>query len=174
MAISMELIKELRIMTAASIANCKKALEESGGDIQKAVRILRKKGLEIAANKGGRSAKEGRIEAYVHTGNKIGVLLEVNSETDFVARSSEFAQFTKDLAMQIAASSPSYVKREDVPQDVVEKEHDKELFYKTNCLLEQPFIKDMSMTIKDYLGSIVAKFSENITVRRFMRYRLGE
>jgi len=174
MAISMELIKELRIMTAASIANCKKALEESDGDIQNAVRILRKRGLEIAANKGGRAAKEGRVEAYVHTGNKIGVLLEVNCETDFVARSNEFAQFTKDLAMQIVASSPAYVKREDVPQEVLEKEHDKELFYKNSCLMEQPFIKDMSITIKDYLGSIVAKFSENITVRRFVRYRLGE
>jgi elongation factor Ts len=174
MAISLELIKELRSMTAASIANCKKALEESGGDIQKAVGILRKRGLEIAANKQGRTAREGRVEAYVHTGNKIGVLLEVTCETDFVARSKEFAQFTKDLAMQIAASSPSYIKREDVPQGIIAKEHDKEFFYKNNCLLEQPFIKDMAITIKDYLGTIVAKFNENITVRRFIRYRLGE
>lgn len=174
MAISLDLIKELRHMTAASVANCKKALEESGGDIQKAVAILRKRGLEIAANKQGRLAKEGRIEAYVHTGNKIGVLLEVNCETDFVARSNEFMQFTKDLAMQVVACSPSYIKKEDVPADVVEKEHDKELFYKTQCLLEQPFIKDAGVTIKDYLGSIVAKFNENITVNRFVRYRLGE
>jgi len=174
MAISLGLIKELRSMTAASIANCKKALEESGGDIQKAVGILRKRGLEIAANKQGRVAKEGRIEVYVHTGNKIGVLLEVNCETDFVARSKEFAQFTKDLAMQITASSPPYIKREDVPADIIAKEHDKELFYKNNCLLEQPFIKDMAITIKDYLGTIVAKLNENIAVRRFIRYRLGE
>jgi len=174
MAISLELIKELRSITAASIANCKKALEESGGDIQKAVGILRKRGLEIAANKQGRLAREGRIEAYVHTGNKIGVLLEINCETDFVARSKEFAQFTKDLAMQITASSPSYIKREDVPTDIIAKEHDKELFYKNNCLLEQPFIKDMTITIKDYLGTMVAKLNENITVRRFIRYRLGE
>ena len=174
MEISLELIKELRGITAASIANCKKALKESNGDIKKAVVFLRKHGLEIAANKGGRTAKEGRIEAYVHTGNKIGVLIEVNSETDFVARSAEFAQFTKDLAMQITASSPTYIKREDVPKDVIEHEHDKELFYKNNCLMEQPFVKDASITIKDYLGSIVAKFSENITVRRFIRYRLGE
>ena len=174
MAISLKLIKELRSITAASIANCKKALEEAGGDIQKAVAILRKRGLEIVANKQGRATGEGRIEAYVHTGNKIGVLLEVNCETDFVSRSSEFAQFTKDLAMQIAASSPSYIKREDVPAEIIKKEHDKELFYKNNCLLEQPFIKDTNITVKDYLGSIIAKFNENITVRRFLRYRLGE
>lgn len=174
MAISLELIKELRSMTAASIANCKKALEEAKGDIQKAVGLLRKRGLEIAANKQGRIAKEGRIESYVHTGNKIGVLVELNCETDFVAKSSEFSQFAKDIAMQVVASSPTYINREDVPADIIKHESDKELFYKNNCLMEQPFIKDMSITIKDYLGSIVAKFSENIVVRRFVRYRLGE
>jgi elongation factor Ts len=174
MAISADLIKELRHMTSASIAHCKSALEETKGDLKKAAELLRKKGLEIAAKKGGRVAKEGRIEAYVHLGNKIGVLLEVNSETDFVARNSEFCQFTKDLSMQIAACSPTYIKKEDVPAEVLEQEKNKDEFCKTNCLLEQPFVKDPSIAVKDYLGSIVAKLGENIVIRRFVRYKIGE
>ena len=172
--ISLDLIKELRLMTSASVADCKKALHECEGDLVKAAGWLRKHGLEIAAKKQARAAKEGRIEAYVHLGNKIGVLLEVNSETDFVARNPEFAQFTKDVAMQIAALSPAYIKREDVPVEALENEKDKEQFFKTNCLLEQAFVKDPSMTVNDYLGSLVAKFSENISIRRFTRYKIGE
>ena len=174
MAISADLIKELRQLTCASIAHCKTALEETKGDLKKAAGLLRKKGLEIAAKKEGRVTKEGRIEAYVHLGNKIGVLLEVNSESDFVARNSEFCQFTKDLSMQIAACSPVYIKKEDVPEKVLEEEKNKEEYYKAHCLLEQPFVKDPSITIKDYLGTIVSKLGENIVIRRFVRYKIGE
>lgn len=174
MGTSVDSIKELRHLTSASIAECRKALEETGGDIQKAVQLLRKRGLEIAAKKADRAAKEGRVDCYVHLGNKIGVLVEVNSETDFVARNEEFAQFTKDIAMQIAALAPSYLKREDVPQEVLENTKDKEQFIKENCLLEQAFIKDPGITIKDYLGNLLAKFSENIYIRRFIRYKIGE
>jgi len=174
MKISLESIKELREMTYASIAECKKALQEASGDIQKARELLRKRGLEIAKGKQTRLAKEGRIEAYVHLGNKIGVLLEVDCETDFVARNSEFCQFTKDVAMQIAACSPKYINKEDVPKDAIESEKDKELFLKDNCLLEQPFIKDPSLAIKDCLGNLIAKIGENIVIRRFVRYKIGE
>ena len=174
MKISIELIKELREITSSSVAHCKKALEDSKGDIKKAAVLLRKQGLEIAAKKQSRAAKEGRIEAYVHHGNKIGVLLEVSCESDFVARNDGFIQFTKDVAMQIAATSPLYLKQEDVPVEVLENEKSKEDFYKNHCLLEQPFVKDPSITIKDYLGSIVAKIGENIIIRRFMRYKIGE
>ncbi|MDI6758194.1 MAG: elongation factor Ts [Candidatus Omnitrophota bacterium] len=174
MTITVETIKELRSLTCASIAHCKKALEESGGDIKKAVVFLRKHGLEIAAKRGERSAKEGRIDFYIHIGHKIGVLLEVNCESDFVARNSDFTQFTKDICMQIAASVPLYIKKEDVPQEVVEHEKDKDEFYKNHCLLEQPFVKDPSITIKDYLNSIVVKIGENVVIRRFVRYKVGE
>jgi elongation factor Ts len=174
MKISLEAVKELRSMTFASIADCKKALEEAKGDIPKARDILRKHGLELVNAKQSRSAKEGRIEAYVHMGNKIGVLLEVDCETDFVARNSDFCQFTKDIAMQIAAFSASYIKIDDVPADVIDQEKNKEQFYKEHCLLEQAFIKDPSITIKDYLGTLVSKFNENIFIRRFIRYKIGE
>jgi len=174
MGVSVNLIKELRDMTCASVAHCKKALEETGGDIKKAAELLRKRGLEIAAKKQGRQTKEGRIDAYVHLGNKIGVLLEVNCESDFVARNNDFAQFTKDLCMQIAACSPLYIKKEDVPADLIEQEKDKEVFFKNNCLLEQPFVKDPSIAVKDYLGSLVAKIGENIVIHRFIRYKVGE
>jgi elongation factor Ts len=174
MAISVDSIKELRRITLASLADCKKALEDSSGDLDKAVGLLRKRGLEIAAKKGDRVAREGRIEAYVHPGNKIGVLLEVNCETDFVARNSDFMQFTRDLSMQIAACSPLYIKKEDVPEDIISHEGDKESFYKAHCLLSQAFVKDPSITIQDYLGGIVAKIGENIVVRRFVRYKIGE
>lgn len=174
MKIPLEAVKELRGMTFASIADCKKALEETKGDITKARDILRRRGLELVGAKHGRVAKEGRIEAYVHMGNKIGVLLEVDCETDFVARNSDFCQFTKDIAMQIAAQGPTYIKTKDVPAEVITQEKNKEQFYKEHCLLEQAFIKDPSITIKDYLGTLVAKFNENILIRRFIRYRIGE
>lgn len=172
--ISVDLIKDLRSRSHASIADCKQALEQARGDIEEALKFLRKRGMEIARDKSGRLTREGRIEAYVHPGNKIGVLLEVNCETDFVARSDDFCKFTRDLAMQIAASSPDYIKRDDVPKDVKNKIGDDEGFYKENCLLEQQFIKDLSITIKDYLGAIVGKIGENIVIRRFVRYKIGQ
>lgn len=171
---SVDAIKELREMTCSSIAHCKKALEDAKGDIKQAVILLRKQGLEIAVKKQGRSAKEGRIDAYIHHGNKIGVLLETNCESDFVARNEEFARFTKDLAMQIAAANPTYIKKEDVPAEVLRHEKSKEDYYKNNCLLEQVFVKDPGMAVKDYLGSIIAKIGENIVIRRFIRYKIGE
>lgn len=174
MKASLELIKELRKITSASISDCQKAFKESGGDLKKAIEWLRKRGLEIAAKKQERAAKEGRIEAYVHTGNKVGVLLEVDCETDFVARNSDFCQFTKDIAMQITACNPTYIKKEDVPKKVIKPHKDKELFLKENCLLEQVFIKDPTITVKDYLANLVAKVGENIVIRRFMRYKVGE
>jgi elongation factor Ts len=171
---SVDAIKELRDLTCSSVAHCKKALEEAKGDIKQAVVLLRKQGLEIAAKKQSRVAKEGRIECYIHHGNKIGVLLEVDCESDFVARNEEFAKFTKDLAMQIAATNPEYVKKEDVPEEVLKHEKNKDDYYKNSCLLEQVFVKDPSLTIKDYLGSIVAKIGENVVIRRFTRYKIGE
>jgi len=174
MKISLELIKELRTQTSASVSDCRNALEESTGDINKAAALLRKRGLEIAAKKGEKAAKEGRIEAYVHLGNKIGVLLEVNCQTDFVARNEEFCQFTKDIAMHIAAINPSYLRQEDVSKEILAEEKDKDAFCKTHCLLQQAFVKDPSITINDYLGSLVAKFSENIIIRRFTRFKIGE
>ncbi|MFH0917659.1 MAG: elongation factor Ts [Candidatus Omnitrophota bacterium] len=171
---SVSAIKELRDMTCSSIAHCKKALEEAKGDIKQAVILLRKQGLEIAAKKQSRAAKEGRIDCYIHHGNKIGVLLEVDCESDFVARNEEYIKFTKDLAMQIAATNPEHIKKEDVPEEVLKHEKNKEEYYKTNCLLEQVFVKDPSLMIKDYLGSIVGKMGENIVIRRFIRYKIGE
>ena len=161
-------------MTSSSVAHCKKALEEAKGDIKKAAELLRKQGLEIAAKKQARAAKEGRVEAYVHHGNKVGTLVEVDCESDFVAKNEDFIKFTKDLAMQITATSPLYIKKEDVPAEVVEHEKNKDDFYKNHCLMEQPFVKDPSISVKDYLGTIVSKMGETIVVRRFMRYKIGE
>jgi elongation factor Ts len=173
---SLNAIKELRDMTCSSIAHCRKALEEAKGDIKQAAVLLRKQGLEIAAKKQSRAAKEGRIDCYIHHGNKMGVLLEVNCESDFAAKNEEFVKFVKDLAMHIAASSPVYIKKEDVPEDILQHENAKarEDYYKNNCLLEQVFVKDPGLTIKDYLGSIVSKIGENIVIRRFIRYKIGE
>ena len=169
----MDLIKNLRKISQASISDCKQALEEADGDMDKAIMFLRKRGLEIAQAKKERPAQEGRIESYVHMGNKLGVLLEVNCETDFVARNKDFCQFTKDLAMQITATNPVYLSKEDVPKKDIDKAEDKQDFYKKNCLLEQEFIKDPSITIKDLLADIVAKMKENIVIRRFTRYKIG-
>jgi elongation factor Ts len=175
MALDLELIKKLREITSASISDCKDALKEANQNLEKAIEILRKRGLEIALKKKDRKASEGRIESYVHPGNKIGVLLEVNCETDFVARSDEFIRFTKDLTLQIAACEPLYISKEDVPKEELDKHKDNlEEFLKNSCLLEQPFIKNPSITIKDYLGELVAKVRENIVIRRFIRYKLGE
>lgn len=188
-------IKKLREKTNAGVVDCKHALREAGGDIEKAIEILRKQGISMASQKSGRKAKEGRIESYIHLGGKIGVLVEVNCETDFVARNDDFKSFVKDIAMQVAASNPLYVKKEDVPQDAVKKETDiikaqtsgkpqaaiekmvegkLSKFYEEICLLEQPFIKEPNLKVKDVLTSMVAKIGENIIIRRFMRYQAGE
>ena len=194
--ISSDTVKELREKTGAGIMDCKRALADSGGDLEKAIDLLRQKGLSAAAKKASREAKEGLVSSYIHGGGKIGVLVEVNCETDFVARNSEFQELVKDIAMQIAASNPSYVRREDVPADLLERERsiykiqakesgkpehvlDKivegkvEKFYLETCLLEQPFIKDPSVTINDMVQQKIAKIGENIIVKRFTRYQLG-
>ena len=191
------LVKELREKTGAGILDCQKALQESANNIDKAIDYLRQKGLAAAQKKAGRETNEGTISAYIHPGNRIGVLVEVNCETDFVARNEEFQAFVKDLALQIAASSPSYVKREDVPPDLIEKEKKiylaqaKEMgkpeaawpkivegklekFYQESCLLEQAFIKDPAVSIKDLVAQKIAKIGENINIRRFTRYQLGQ
>ena len=174
MGVSVEDIRELREMTSCGVIECKKALEEARGDMKKAKEILKQKGVELAARKGTRTAKEGRVEAYVHLGSKIGVLLEVNCETDFVAKNEDFCRFTKDVAMHIAAASPKYLRKEDVPTDILKKESDAEAFLKSHCLLEQIFIIDQTMTIQDYLNSLISKTGENIVISRFIRYKVGE
>ncbi len=188
-------IKKLREKTNAGVVACKKALREAGGDADKAVEILRKQGVAMASKKVGREAKEGRVESYIHLGGKIGVLVEVNCESDFVARNDDFKSFVKDVAMQVAASNPLYVRKEDVPESAAKKETEiikaqasgkasaaiekiiegkLTKFYEEVCLLEQPFIKDPSMKVKDILTSMIAKIGENIVVRRFVRYQVGE
>lgn len=190
-------VKELRERTGSGMMDCKKALTESNGDMEKAIEILREKGLAAAAKKAGRIASEGIVDAYIHGGGRIGVLIEVNSETDFVARNEEFRQFVKDMAMQVAASNPLYVKREEVDPGIIAKEReiyraqalnegkperiiDKmvegriEKYYKEICLLEQPFIKDTDKTVQEVLSSLIAKIGENISIRRFVRFERGE
>ncbi|MDD4908793.1 MAG: elongation factor Ts [Candidatus Omnitrophica bacterium] len=174
MAVQLDLIKKLREKSSASIGDCRNALEEAGQDIEKAVLILRRRGMELADKKQDRVSKEGRIEAYVHAGNKIGVLLEVNSETDFVARNSDFCQFAKDVAMQIAACNPAYIRREDVPAEITKEQADFDEFCKQSCLMEQAFIKNPSLSIKDLLADLITKIGENIVIRRYARYKIGE
>ncbi len=174
MDISAGTIKKLREMTSCGVIECKKALEEAQGNFDNAKEVLRKRGLEIAAKKAGRVAKEGRVESYIHPGSKIGVLVEVNSETDFVARSEDFCRFTKDLAIHIAACNPPYLKKENIPADVLKAQPDQEMFVKETCLLVQPFVKEPSKTIQDYLNELIAKVGENISVNRFVRYKVGE
>ena len=195
--ISTETVKALREKTGVGMMDCKKALLESGGDMEKAIEILRKLGLAAAARRSGRTAAEGVVGSYIHIGGKIGVLVEINCETDFVARNIEFQSFVKDIAMQVAASNPQYISREDVPDGIVshereilksqtiaegkpEKVADKivdgriEKFFSEVCLIDQPFIKDPKKTINDLLGEFCAKIGENIVIRRFTRYQLGE
>jgi len=195
--ISLELIKQLRERTAAGFSDCKKALEEAGGDIEKAIDILRKKGLVIAAKRAGKEAKEGIVEAYIHANRKIGVLVEINCETDFVARTDEFREFAHNVAMQIAATNPISITREGVPSEVLEREkriYEEQLreagkpeniipkivegklekFYKENVLLEQPFIKNPELTIQDLLNELMSKTGEKIVIRRFVRFQVGE
>jgi len=195
--ISANAVKELREKTGAGMMDCKKALAEAGGDAAKAEELLRKKGLSAAAKKAGRVASEGAVASYIHMGGKIGVLVEVNCETDFVARTDGFQALVKDIAMHIAAANPLYVKREDVPPEVVEKELDiaraqareqkkpepiiekiaqgkVDKYYKDVVLLEQAFVKDDKRTMKEVITDAVAKIGENIQVRRFARFVLGE
>jgi elongation factor Ts len=197
MEVSATLVKDLREKTGAGMMDCKKALAETGGNLEKAVDYLRQKGLAAAAKKADRIATEGAVAAYVHPGSKIGVLVEVNCETDFVARTSEFQSLLKDVAMQVAAANPSFVRREEVPAEQLEKEKsiyrqqalesgkpekvlDKivegkiERFYSENCLLEQAYIKDPDKKVLDIVNEAVARLGENIQVRRFARYHLGE
>jgi elongation factor Ts len=194
--VSAVMVKELREKTGAGMMDCKKALAESAGDFAKAEEWLRKKGITGAAKKAGRIAAEGLVGAYVHNG-KIGVLVEVNSETDFVARNEAFQTLVRDIALHIAAANPSYVRREDVPADVLEKEKEiervklreqkkpeamlekilagkLERFFETVCLLDQPFVKDDKKKVGQVVTEAVAKIGENITIRRFTRYQVGE
>ncbi len=195
--ITAAMVKELRERTGAGMMDCKKALTEAGGDMEQAIVILRERGLAQAAKKAGRIAAEGVVEAYIHGGGRIGVLVEVNCETDFVAKNEEFRSFVKDIAMHIAASNPQYVRREEVPQDVIEREReilraqtlnegkpehvvDKivegrlEKFFKENCLLEQPFVKDPEKTVDTLVKEKIATIGENISIRRFARFVVGE
>lgn len=196
MEITAGMVRDLREKTNAGMMDCKKALQETNGDMEKAVDLLRKKGLATAMKRAGKAAGEGLIHAYIHAGGRIGVLVEVNCETDFAARSEAFQEFVKDVAMQIAATSPLGIEREDVPQEIVERERaiyveqaresgkpeniiEKMVegrlrkFYEENVLLEQSFVKDPDKTIQDYLNELIAKTGERVVIRRFTRYALG-
>lgn len=197
MMITAEMVKELRTLTGAGMMDCKKALLETGGDKEKAINFLREKGLAKAAKRAGRIAAQGVVDSYIHLGGKVGVMVEVNCETDFVARNEEFRAFARDICLQVAATNPAYLSREDVPEEVIENEKeilrrqaanegkpekiiDKivngriEKFFQENCLLEQPFIKDQDKTVKDLLTEKIAKIGENIIIRRFVRFEMGE
>lgn len=197
MEISAGAVKELREKTGAGIMDCKKALSQNKGDVEKAITYLREKGLAAAQKKASRVAADGLVYSYIHSGGKVGVLVEVNCETDFVAKTEGFTDLVKDIAMHIAAMSPQFVRREEVPADVIEKEKEiyaaqakesgkpehviqkmtegkLEKFYKEVCLLEQPFVKNPDQTIEKLVIEAVAKLGENITVRRFTRYKVGE
>lgn len=196
MNITAELVRTLREKTGVGLMECKSALQEADGDLENAVTILRKKGLAAVGKKSHRETKEGWIGTYVHNG-KIGVMVEVNCESDFVARNAEFQTLVKDIAMQIAASDPRFVRPEDVTEDVIAAERDiykaqarstgkpenvldkivdgrMAKFYQETCLLEQPFVKDPGISVKDLIATYIQKIGENIQVRRFIRYRLGE
>ena len=195
--VSPTLVRELRERTGAGMMDCKKALTEVNGDLDKALVYLREKGLAAAAKRAGRTAADGVVASYIHAGGKIGVLIEVNCETDFVARTEDFQGLVKELAMQIAAANPRYVRREDVPSDVLEQERSiyaaqaagsgkpapviekmvngkVEKFFADVCLLEQPFIKDPDKQVGRLISDAVAKLGENLVVRRFARFQLGE
>jgi len=197
MAVTADQVRELRERTGAGMMECKKALQESQGDFEKAIEVLRKSGIARAASRSGRAASEGVVEAYIHPGNRVGVLIEVNCETDFVARTDEFRELVRNLAMQVAAAGAEFVRREDVPTERVEREReilksqtegqgkpaailDKivtgrlEKFFAEICLLEQPYIRDDKTTVGDLVRQASAKTGENIQVRRFARFRLGQ
>ena len=195
--VDLELIKELRARTGAGVLDCKNALIETEGDIEKAIEVLRKKGIARAAKKVGRQTNDGVIMAYIHPGNRIGVLVEVNCETDFVARTEDFQKFAREIAIQIAAMNPVAVSRDSVPEEVLEKEKEiyreqaismgkpehivekivqskLENFLKEKVLLEQPYFRDNKKTIEEFVKENIAKFGENITIKRFVRFELGE
>lgn len=195
--ITAAMVKELRERTGAGMMDCKKALVATNGNMEKAIDYLREKGLAQAAKKAGRLATEGVVDAYIHGGGRIGVLVEVNCETDFVAKTDEFRLFVRDIAMQIAAARPEYIKREDVPEHVIAREKEilaaqaanegkperviekivqgrLEKFFKEVCLLEQPFIKNPDITVQQLLTEKIARLGENIVIRRFARFELGE
>lgn len=195
--ITADLVKQLRDKTGAGMMDCKAALAEAGGDMEKAVELLRKRGLASAAKRAGRATKDGIVGHYIHMGGKVGVLVEVNCETDFVARTEDFQTLAREIAMHIAAASPLYVKREDVPADVLDKEReiykaqfdgqnkpanviDKiaegklESFFSQVCLLDQPSVRDPNITIKQMIANAAAKTGENVTISRFCRFKLGE
>jgi elongation factor Ts len=197
MNITASMVKDLRQKTGAGVMACKKALTASDGDMEKAIQFLREKGTTVAAKKMGRAVLEGIVTSYIHTGSRIGVLLEINCETDFVARTEEFQQLAKDVAMQIAAKRPLYVKKEDVPESDIDKEKEilktqalnegkpekivgkivegrLQKFFSTVCLMEQEFIKDSDKTIADLLLEKISTIGENIVIQRFTRYELGE
>lgn len=195
MAITTEMVRDLRQRSGAGVLDCKRALEEVDGDLEKAIELLRKKGLAIAEKKAGREANEGLVEAYIHAGGKLGVLLELNCETDFVARTDDFRELAHDLAMQVAAANPQYLTPEDIPTEALERERQwqreqvgegksEEVIerilegklrkhYQEVCLLEQPFIRDEGLTVRDLITSKIAILGENIKVRRFTRFELG-
>ncbi len=195
--ISAGLVKELRARTGAGIMDCKKALGETQGDLEAAIDYLRKKGLSAASKKAGRVAAEGLVASYIHAGGKIGVLVEVNCETDFVARNEDFQNMVKDIAMHIAAARPQYLRREEVPPDVIEREREvhrsqalesgkpdkvidkivegrMEKFFGEICLMEQAFVKDTDLSISELVTRGIAAIGENLMIRRFTRYELGE
>jgi elongation factor Ts len=196
-AISAAMVKELRAKTGAGIMDCKEALGACDGDMDKAVDHLRKKGLATAAKRAGRTLSEGLVQSYIHTGGKLGVMVEINCETDFVARSEDFQEFAKNIAMHIAATNPVGIRAEDVPPEVVARE--KEIyraqalemgkpekmldkiadgklnkFFKDNCLLDQAYVKNPDITVGDYLNQLIARIGENITIKRFVRYQIGD
>ncbi|MDQ8184176.1 translation elongation factor Ts [Pelagicoccus sp. SDUM812002] len=193
--ISAKLVGELRGQTGAGLMDCKKALTEANGDLDAAATILRKKGIASADKKSGRATSEGLIDSYIHLGGKVGVLIEVNCETDFVAKNDDFKTFVKDVSLHIAALNPVCVSREEVPADLVEKEREVAAsqaegkpaaavqkiiegklnkYYSTVCLLDQPFVKDDSKTVQDVLTEQISKLGENMKIRRFVRYQIGE
>ena len=197
MEITAKMVSELRARTSAGIMDCKKALTETEGDLEAAIQLLREKGLKASELKGGRTTSEGLIASYIHPGSRIGVLVEVNCETDFVARTEQFQKLTKEIAMQVAAAKPKYVSEEDVPASVLESE--KEIlkrqtldegkpehivdkivegrlskFYAEACLLEQPYIREMDKTVKQLIQDAIAQLGENIVVKRFSLYVLGQ
>jgi elongation factor Ts len=197
MAITAKAVQELREKTGAGIMDCKRALAETDGEVEKAIDALRKKGLASAAKKSGRVTSEGTVFSYIHAGGKIGVLVEINCETDFVARTPQFQQLVKDVAMHIAASNPLYLKREDVPADVLAKEREIyqaqaaesgkpekvlakivegkiEKYFTEMCLSEQPFVKEPEKSVQDLVNAVIAQLGENMNVRRFARFVLGE